>query len=325
MSYQSLTYFHNGRFVDSSEATVSVDSAVVGRGLGVFEGIRGYWNPSREELYLFRLEEHFERQLRSARTVNIRIPYTVAELCELSAELVRRNGFRQDVFIRPLAYKSGEDITAGALFAPGTNDGYTISIAPFTPPENEGAGLRCMVSSWRRPEDNAIPARAKVTGAYVNASLARTEALENGYDECILLNSEGKVSEGSVVNLFLVVDGVLVTPPVGQSILEGITRRTVIELARESLGLRVQERPVARSELYTADECFITGSGDEVRPVRAIDNRSLGESSPGPLTSRIRRAFSEMVSGEAYPARWAGEHWLQPCYSPPNGNLEATP
>lgn len=308
--------------MDSSEATVSVDTAVVGRGLGVFEGIRGYWESSSEDLYLFRLEEHFERQLRSARTMNIGIPYTVNELCEISAELVRRNSLRQDVFLRPLAYKLGSDITAGALFAPGTDDEYTISIAPFDPPKDK-VGLRCMVSSWRRPEDSAIPARAKVTGAYINASLARTEALANGYDECLLLNSEGKVAEGSVVNLFIVVDGVLTTPPVGQSILEGITRRTIIDLAREHLGLQVIERPVERSELYTSDECFVTGSGDEVRPVQTIDNRSLGSSPPGPITSRLHQTFSSVVAGEVSIEQQKAGRWLWPCYSPSENSYKS--
>lgn len=327
MTPRALTYFHRGEFIDSSEATVSVDTAVVGRGLGVFEGIRGYWDASREELYLFRLQEHFERQRRSARAMNIGIHYRVDELCEISEELVRRNGLRQDVFLRPLAYKLGSDITAGALFAPGTDDGYTISIAPFEPPKDE-AGLRCMVSSWRRPEDSAIPARAKVTGAYINTSLARTEALENGYDECILLNSEGKVAEGSVVNLFLVVDGILVTPAVDQSILEGITRRTVIDLAQEHLGLQVIERPVERSELYTADEAFVTGSGDEIKPIKSIDNRSLGDSLPGPVTSRLRQTFSSVVAGHISLERREDERWLWPCYSPSgssNKGLESTP
>lgn len=307
---KELIYFFNGQYVPRDQAVVNVDAALAGRGIGVFEGIRGYWNEEKKEIYLFRLKEHFERQNNSAKITYIHIPYTVEELCKIAAEVVRRNHFREDVHMRPLAYKSSEQITSKSLVLTSLEDGYAISVNPMGRYLDVKKGIRCCVSSWRRVDDNGAPARAKITGIYINSALAKTEAVENGYDECIFLNSEGKVAEGSAENLFLMINGQLVTPSTNQSILEGITRRTIIELVKQEWGMDVVERAIERTELYTADECFLTGSGAEVTPVVSVDSRPIGNGGVGAFTSKLQQLYHDVVRGRVPKYH----HWLTPCY-----------
>lgn len=288
----SYAYFRK-RIVPLEEAKVGIMTHALNYGTGCFEGIRGNWNEEHQELYLFRMRDHFERLMRSARILRIEIRESVDELCDLTVELVRRSGFQEDVYIRPLAYKSGEVI---GVRLHDLEDDLSIFVAPFGA-YLEDRGVRCCTSSWRRVPDTSIPGRAKVTGIYINSALAHTEARDRGCDEAIMLTHEGNVSEGPGENIFLVSDGQLVTPGPAEGILVGITRNTVIELARRELGLATIERQVPRSELYSAEECFMTGTAAHVTPVVEIDNRSIGSGDPGPITSRLKDLYFDIIRG----------------------------
>jgi branched-chain amino acid aminotransferase len=303
-----VTYF-NGQFVPDDQAKVGVKTHALNYGTGCFEGIRGYWNESEGQIYLFRLREHYERLHRSCRILGIGLEKSVDELCEITLELVRQNGYKEDVYLRPLAYKSSEIV---GVRMHNLDDALTIFTTPFgkyLPAEN---GCRCCTSSFRRVDDNAIPARAKVTGIYVNSAMAKTEANLNGFDEAIMLTHEGHVSEGSGENIFLVVDGKLVTPAPSENILMGITRASVIELARNELGVETIERQVDRSELYSADECFMTGTAAEISPVVEVDRRSIGTGQVGPISNRLRAIFDDVVRGRVKRYR----AWNSPVYQP---------
>ena len=303
-----VTYF-NGQFVPDDQAKIGVKTHAFNYGTGCFEGIRGYWNEAEAQIYLFRLRDHYERLQRSCRILGIGLEKSVDELCEITLELVRQNGYKEDVYLRPLAYKSSEIV---GVRMHNLDDALTIFTTPFgkyLPAEN---GCRCCTSSFRRVDDNAIPARAKVTGIYVNSAMAKTEANLNGFDEAIMLTHEGHVSEGSGENIFLVMDGKLVTPAPSENILMGITRHSVIELARNELGVETIERQVDRSELYSADECFMTGTAAEISPVVEVDRRTIGSGQVGPISSQLRALFDDVVRGrvERYRA------WNSPVYQP---------
>lgn len=263
----------------------------------MFEGIRAYWNEADETLFVFRLREHMERLERSARVLFITLPHDVDTLCDITVELLRRNDFRTDVHLRPIAYKSSEEITSKILVLNEQTDGFAINASPLGRYLKGDGGITCMVSSWRRTADNAMPARAKITGNYVNSALAKTEAVMNGFDEAIFLTDAGMVAECSAQNLFIARDGVLITPSTTETILEGITRDTVIRFARDDLGLDVVERPVARSELYLAEEAFLTGSGSEVKPIVGIDHRPVGTGTPGALARKLIALYEEVARG----------------------------
>lgn len=309
MASEPYAYF-NGDFVPLSEAKVSVMTNAFNYGTGCFEGIRGNWNAREEQLYIFRLREHYQRLLRSCKILRIKLPYSVEEMCSITAELVRRNGYREDMYIRPLAYKAG---TVVGVKLHGVEDGFTIFTVPFGNYLDSSNGIRCGTVGWRRVDDCAIPARAKVTGLYINSALAKTEAQENGYDEAIMLTNAGFVSEGSGENIFVVIDGCLVTPAPSESILVGITRATVMELAKRELGIPVVERQVAKSELYTAEEVFMTGTAAHLTPVLEVDRRKVGDGSIGPVTRKLMDLYSAAIRGEnkkylewctpVYPAR----------------------
>jgi branched-chain amino acid aminotransferase len=305
----AYAYFE-GRFVPLAEAKISIRTHALHYGTGCFEGIRGYWNPDDEEIYLFRMLDHYLRLERSGKILGIKLPHTPQELCEITVELIRRNGHREDVYVRPIAYKASEAI---GVRMHDLEDGFAIFTAPFGKYLPMEKGVRCCVSSYRRVDDNAIPARAKVTGIYVNSALAKTEAQLNGFDEAIMLTHEGHVSEGSGENIFLVIDGVLVTPAASENILPGITRATVITLAREELGIPTVERQVDRSELYIADECFLTGTAAEISPVIEIDRRPVGGGTIGPITARLQELFFQVVRGRHPRYR----HWCTPVYKVP--------
>src|SRR5207244_3223756 len=255
------TAYLDGSFVPFADARVSLATHALQYGTGVFEGIRAYWNATDGHLYVFRLREHFERMTRSCRIVRIELPGDPDELSAIVVELLRRNAFKSDVYVRPLAYKAARVVKV-ALH--GLRDGFGIYAFPMGGYLSTG-GLAAHTTSWRRISDEAIPARAKVTGAYINTALAVDEAGEHGAEEAIFLTAGGHVSEGGGSNLYMVRERTLVTPPVTDDILEGITRQTIVELARE-LGYPVVERPIARTEPFVAAEIFFCGTGAQVAP-----------------------------------------------------------
>ncbi|MDY6908058.1 MAG: branched-chain amino acid transaminase [Chloroflexota bacterium] len=287
--------FFDGKFVPLAEAKVGIMTHALNYGTACFEGIRGNWNADHEMMYLFLVRDHYKRLLRSCNVLKIDVPYTIEELCRLTVELVAMNGYKEDIYVRPLAYKSSEEV---GVKLHGLEDSLCMFCTPFGPYLDVTKGIKCCVSSWRRIDDNMIPARAKVTGLYVNSALAKTEAIENGYDEGIMLTHDGHVSEGSGENLFLVIDGTLVTPPSSDNILMGITRGTVIKLAREELGIETTERTIDRSELYTADECFLTGTAAHVTPVAEIDGRKVGNGQVGEISKRLQAIYFDIIQGK---------------------------
>lgn len=283
----------NGDYVPANQAHVGVMTHALSYGTGVFEGLRGYWNNDAKETYIFRAREHFERMHRSCRIMSITLPYSVDELVEIACQLVRRNGLRENCYIRPFAYKSDEIIGVKLHGLVDHFAMYAVPMGDYVATD----GLRCGVSSWRRVDDNMIPARAKISGAYVNSAFAKTEALTNGFDEAIMLTSEGHVSEGSAENIFLYLNNELVTPPPSENILLGVTRETIMQLARREMDRITRERQIDRTELYCADEIFLTGTGAQIAPVVEVDHRPVGTGKVGPLAAEIQRLYADIVRG----------------------------
>jgi branched-chain amino acid aminotransferase len=303
-----LIYFQGG-FVPAEDAKVSVLTHALNYGTGCFEGIRGYATADRSDVLVFRLREHMQRLRQSSHIIGCDLTMTVDELCDLATELVRRNDQRGDVYIRPLVYKCGTGI---GVTMSGVPDDITIFSVPFGKYLQAEYGIRCCISSWRRSTDNNIPPRAKITGGYINAALAKHEALTNGFDEAIMLTDDGFISEGSAENLFIIRNRVLYTPGVSDSVLEGITRATIITLAESELGLRAVERSINRTELYTADEVFLCGTGAEISPVIEIDRRSVGSGVVGSITTQLRDLYLSVVRGQHPGYR----HWVTSVYNP---------
>ncbi|MBI2773109.1 MAG: branched-chain amino acid transaminase [Chloroflexi bacterium] len=299
--------FLDGKYLPVADAKISVLTHAFNYGTGVFEGIRAYWNPAHEQLYVLHLTEHFERLHRSCKVMRIRIPYSVAELSDITLEVLRRCGYREDTYIRPLAYKSSELI---GVRLHDLEDAFTVFAVPFGTYIDIDRGVSCAVSSWRRTDDNAIPARSKITGSYVNAALAKTEAQEAGFDEAIVLTQDGHVSEGSAENIFLVRDGVLLTPPGTDNILEGIVRSGILKIAEDER-IPVSIRQIDRTELYIADEVFLCGTGAQISPVATIDHRTVGDGEVGPITKRLKAVYFESVRGDN--ERYAS--WVTPVYT----------
>jgi branched-chain amino acid aminotransferase len=283
----------DGEFLPLADAKISIAAHVINYGTGVFEGIRAYWNAAQEELYGFRLREHFERMERSCRLIRVSLPGSADDLVETTRDLLRRNRFRTDVYVRPLAYKGGRVMKVALE---GIRDGFAIYSFPtgaYLPTD----GLKAAVSSWRRVGDNAIPARGKITGAYVNTSLAVDDVSAKGADEAIFLTESGHVSEGGGANLFIVRDGTLITTPPTADILEGITRECVLVLAREA-GMKVEEREIDRTELYIADELFFTGTGAQIAPCVSVDARPVGTGKIGPVARAIGDRYFAVARGD---------------------------
>jgi branched-chain amino acid aminotransferase len=288
-------FFLNRKFLPESEAKVSVTTHSFNYGTGVFEGIRAFWNNGKQQLFVLALKEHLMRFKNSCKILKICLPYSVEELSQIVLEILRVNNYREDVYIRPLAFKSSEKIGVKLI---DLEDGLTIFAVPFGSYFENEERVRAIVSSWRRISDNAIPARAKCCGAYINSALSKTEALEAGVDECIVLNENGKVSEASAANIFIVRNGVVATPPVTANILEGITRNIVITLLQKEFGIEVQEREIDRTELYVADEVLITGTACNISSVVEIDKRQIGKGKIGNIGKSLRRVYFEIVRGE---------------------------
>ena len=296
------------QIVPLEEAKIGIMTHAFNYGTAVFEGIRGNWNEEEGQVYLFRIREHYARLRKSCRIMRIDFPYSDEELYSVTTKLVEMSGFREDVYIRPLAYKSSEVL---GVRLHDLEDDFLIFVAPFGPYLDIEKGARCSTSSWRRVEDTGIPARAKITGIYANSALAKTEAQLNGFDEAIMLDERGHISEGSGENIFIVDGGKLITPPPSSNILVGITRDTVMTLAREELGIETVERDIDRTELYTADECFMTGTAAHVTPVVELDRRPIGDGKMGPIASRLVELYFQIITGR----NPKYSHWCTPCYS----------
>ena len=293
-AFRDLYAFFRGEIVPLSEAKVNVMTHALHYGTGVFEGIRGNWNEEQGAVNIFRLREHYDRLLRGCRLLMLDIPYTADDLCEITVDLVERNRHQQDIYIRPLAYKSAE-MVANLKLQDLASD-FTLITVPFGNYLGSDT-LRCCTSSWRRVDDPMIPARLKICGIYVNSILAKTEATLAGYDEAIILNHDGHVCEGSGENLFLVSEGKLHTSSLEDNVLPGITRETVIQLAQSELGLEVVERTIDRSELYLADEIFLTGTAAHLTPVIELDHRPIADGKSGPISTQLQKMYFDIVFG----------------------------
>ena len=300
-----IVYFDN-RFVPLRDARVNILTHALHYGTGVFEGIRAYWDDGEQELFLLRPLEHYQRWKKNCGILRIEVPPAAEALCDITVELIQRNKFRSDLYIRPLAYKSAERIG----LVPDEQSALAIIAIPMGEYLPSEQGLHVGVSSWCRIEDNAIPARGKICGAYVNSVLAAEDARLNGFDEAIFLNSGGQVAEGVTHNLFMVRNGRLITPSPTDDILEGITRDSIMELARRELNLEVVERSIGRSELYICDELFFTGTAVGIAPVVRVDHRPVGTASVGQITSELRRLYGEASRGHLAAYR----KWLLPVY-----------
>lgn len=288
----SYAFFKN-KYVPLARAKIGVMTQALHYGTAIFEGIRGNWNSEHKQIYLFRLKEHYQRLLDGCKVLRIRLPYTIDELYQITVELAQKCGFEEDIYVRPVAYKSSEAL---GVRVHDISDDYVVFIIPW------GRYLdvdkaRCVVSSWQRPGNNAAPPQAKIMGNYATNALAKSDAIESGFDEAIMLSPDGYVSEGSGENIFLVINGKLVTPAIYNNILPGITRDSVIKLAQNELGLETIERPIVRGELYIADECFLTGTAAHVTPVSEVDHRKIGNGEIGEITKKLQKIYGEVIRG----------------------------
>lgn len=301
-----IAYFEGG-YVPIEDAKISILTHGFNYGTGLFEGIRGYYVPEEKNILVFRLQEHIDRFVRNFRIMCMEIPETDAQLTEICLEVTRKSGFQEGVYIRPLCYKSEYSLGPRLKNVDSKFCCYAIKLGDYVDIDK---GLDVCVSSWRRLPDNAIPSRAKTTGSYINSALARSEAEQAGFDEAIFLREDGSVAEGSAMNIFMVLDGKLITSPPTADILIGITRNTVMELAAAELGLEVVERAISRTELMTCDELFFTGTGAQVAPVRSVDRRILGDGTPGPISKKLQDLYFDVVTGKVPKYR----HWCTPAF-----------
>lgn len=299
--------FFNDQFVPSDEAMVNVRNNSFNYGTAIFEGIRGYWNEDHHQMYILKMRAHYERLLQGCRVFNFNLPYSLEDFCNITKEIIRKNNHREDVYIRPLAYYTPDKISPKFI---GYEAGFTLYTTPMGDYIDVAKGVRVCVSTWRRISENMVPARFKLCGIYVNSAIARTEAMQRGFDEAIMLNSDGHVAEGSAENIFIIREGSLITPTVADDILEGITRRCVIDICRSDLGINVIERKIDRSELYICDEVFLCGTGAQVSPVIEVDGHKVGNGMIGPITKKIQDNYFRIVKGED--DRY--KNWLSPVY-----------
>jgi branched-chain amino acid aminotransferase len=287
--------FYEGEFARYHDVHLGLMTHALHYGTAVFEGIRAYWNQKRSQLFLLQAAAHYERMRRSANVMRMQLPYSTEELVNYTLELLRRNEFKSDVYVRPLLYTSSEEI---GVRLHNLNRSFFIYSVPFGNYVEVEAGIRCMVSSWRRVPDQSLPARAKISGAYAQSALAKSEAVEGGFDEAIVLTVDGHVSEGSAENLFMYKDGVFVTPPVTDDILEGVTRQLIIGVIKSELNKEVLERSIDRTELYTCDELLLCGTGAQISPVIEVDRRPVGDGKVGEFTQELQNIYFSAVRGE---------------------------
>lgn len=300
--------FFRGRIVPYSEAKVGVLTHALNYGTGCFAGIRGYWNAEEQELFVFRPHDHFRRFLESARLLDMTLPYTAPDLTDALVSLMRTELLREDCYARPLAFYADE--TIGVRLHNLTAEVSIVAMPYGRYMENE-EGVHATISSWRRVDDNMIPARGKITGSYVNSAFAKTDAQRAGFDEAIVLNHDGHVAEGSAENFFLVRNGALLTPPVTDNVLEGITRRTILQLVRDELAIPVLERSIDRTEIPLADEAFFCGTGVQIAAITRVDHRPIGSGRMGPVVAALRELFFDVVRGKR--AKYRG--WCHPVYA----------
>jgi branched-chain amino acid aminotransferase len=303
---EGYAYFE-GKIVPMSEAKISVTTHALQYGTACFEGIRAYWNADQGQLYLLKLREHYERMADSWNTLRMHPRESVDDLCQITVELVRKHGYRSDVYVRPLTYKAARTIKLALNSLEDAVTIYTFAMGNYV---DIDAGLRVCTSSWRRANSNAMPIRAKVSGAYINSSLAVDDATAAGFDEAILLTHDGFVSEGSSCNLFILRNGKLITPAISDDILEGITRNCLIEMVGKEFGMTVEERRIDRTELYAANEMFLCGTGVQVSPVASVDNRPVGTGRPGAFTMQLQASYLKACRGEDERYR----DWVTPVY-----------
>lgn len=294
MTLPRYAYFE-GKIVPYSDAKVGVATHALNYGTGAFGGLRGYWNTEQEQLFLFRPIDHFIRLLSSARIIHADVDFTPEGLTDIGVELMQTEGLHEDCYLRPLIYKADELI---GVRLHDLRDALTMFVVPFTRYVDRDDGAHVTFSSWRRIDDNAIPARGKITGAYVNSALVKTDAVKAGFDEALVLTNEGHVSEGSAENVFIMRNGVMITPPVTENILEGITRRTVMTLASQELGLDIIERPIDRTEIYVCDELILTGTAAQVTAATHVDHRPIGDGTLGPVAAELRVLYDRVVRGK---------------------------
>lgn len=301
----NYAYFE-GKIVPYSEAKIGVATHAFNYGTGAFGGVRGYWNEEEQQLFIFRPADHYKRFLNSSRLLLMDLGVTVDDLTQITVDLLRTEGLKQNMYVRPLAYKADEKI---GVRLHDLRDAFTIFAIPFEQYVKNDTSAHVTFSSWRRVDDNMIPARGKLTGTYINSAFIKTDAAKAGFDEALVLNVDGHLSEGSAMNFFMVRDGVLLTPPITDNILEGITRRTVMELAKAELGIEVKERSIDRTEVYLADEIFLTGTAAQITAVGMVDHRKIGNGM-GPITGKLRTMFADIVRGKVAKYR----HWNHPVF-----------
>jgi branched-chain amino acid aminotransferase len=300
------TCYFEGEFVRLRDAKVSIMTHAFMYGTAVFEGIRAYWNADQGQLYALKVREHVER-IRNSCKVMMREPVpSVDQLTGLVVEVLRRNGWQEDVYVRPSFYKS--TLAIGVKLHGLQHELYILTV-PFGNYVDVDNGIRIGTVSWRRTSDTSIPSRAKIVGSDVNPAFAKSEAMLNGFDEALVLTEQGHASEGSAENLFMIRDGVLITPPVVDDILEGITRQGIMEMATD-MGIEVVERSIDRSELYIADEIFLCGTGAQLSPVIEVDHRKVGSGEIGPMTGQLKDRYFDIVRGRVPEY----SHWVTPIY-----------
>lgn len=294
MSQQEFVFL-DGNYIDAQTATIPVRTHAFLYGTSVFEGIRAYYNKEDDSMFLFRMKEHYERLARSAKIMCMEMSYSVQELCDITVELLKKNNYKTDAYVRPTIFKKGLTVCPGLYDNP---DGTLIFTCPLGDYIDLTKGLSICVSSWRRVEDNAIPPRAKIAGGYANAALIVTDAKRAGFDDAIVLSENGHVTEGSAMNFFLVEQGKLITTKTTDNILVGVTRNTVIEIAKEEFGIETIERDIDRTELYIADEAFYCGTGAQISPITKIDNRPIGDGKVGEISKKIQTLYFDVVRGK---------------------------
>ena len=288
--------FFEGEIVPVDSAKVGIMTHALHYGKAVFEGIRGNWNPIKEKMFVFRLKEHYERLIKGCKILNMDINYSVQDLCNITIDLIKASEYKEDIYIRPLAYKSEEKVANLKLHE--LDSSFALMIVPFGNYIDNEKPIRCQTSSWRRPHDSMMPTGVKLSGLYTTSILAKTEAIMAGFDEAILLNFDGSVSEGSGENLFMLRDGDLVTPSETENCLLGITRDCVFEIASNEFGMEIKSRKIHRSEIYLADEVFLTGTAAHITSVGQLDNRNISSGNIGEFTKKMQDKYFKIVKGD---------------------------
>jgi branched-chain amino acid aminotransferase len=304
MKFSANYVWLDGHIVKWEDAKIHVLTHALHYGTSIFEGIRAYW--TGKDLLIFRLDDHIDRMFRSAKILGVKVPYTADEVRRAIIETLRANSFREDVYIRPLLFVSTPTVTLDVRMLEVSLAVIAFPFGKYLPPE----GIRAAVVSWRRVSNTMLPVMAKIGGIYVNSVLALVEARNKGFDEAILMDANGYIAEGSGENVFVVRKGKIYTPPTYASVLEGITRDTVIKLATDE-GMYVEERPIAREEVYIADEVFLVGTAAEITPVVEIDGRTIGDGKPGPVTKKLAELYAKVVRGQVEKYL----RWVTPVYS----------